>query len=319
MVSTTPHTDTTQPTVLADSAPPPAIQLPVLMIAGDPARLNIARDALIELELGWEVVFATSSIEAHDLAAARAVDVIMIDLGNRAWDPVELVESLHSHFPRLPIVAMSSPYGVHVALACMRKGAINHFPRELLDTEPAAVLDTLRETAHLGQMRRHGSTCLQNLFFEFALENDRNLVPAVVQRLCEATVETGLCDRPGAVRVGVALEEALLNAMLHGNLEVSSELRQDDESQFHVEVERRRAMTPYSQRQVKVTARISTREGVFSIEDQGPGFDVSHLPDPTDPENLFRVGGRGVLLMRAFMSEVHYNSIGNAVTLVKRR
>jgi anti-sigma regulatory factor (Ser/Thr protein kinase) len=58
---------------------------------------------------------------------------------------------------------------------------------------------------------------------------------------------------------------------------------------------------------------------VFCIRDEGPGFDWSTLPDPRDPENLGRVGGRGLLLVRTFMDEVHFNEKGNQIILVKRR
>ena len=56
-----------------------------------------------------------------------------------------------------------------------------------------------------------------------------------------------------------------------------------------------------------------------SIRDEGDGFDPSKLPDPTDPENLDRPCGRGVMLMRAFMDDVRYNATGNEVTLVRKR
>ncbi|MGE0608143.1 MAG: ATP-binding protein, partial [Pirellulales bacterium] len=49
------------------------------------------------------------------------------------------------------------------------------------------------------------------------------------------------------------------------------------------------------------------------------GFDPSKLPDPTDPANLEKASGRGLLLMRSFMDEVTYNATGNQITLVKRR
>ena len=58
---------------------------------------------------------------------------------------------------------------------------------------------------------------------------------------------------------------------------------------------------------------------VITIADDGPGFDVSSLPDPTDPENLIRPSGRGILFMRMFMDDVRYNATGNRVTLVKNR
>ena len=296
-----------------------AVRLPTLLIVGDPNGLNVARDVLIELELGWEVVFAGSADDAQDVAGLRAVDVILIDLGNPQVEGVGLVESLHGLLPHTPIVLMTAPYGVSVALEAVRKGAVNHFPRDLLDSEPAAVLETLRAAARDHHQRRQAAARLDHLSLQFALANDRKQVPAVVHRVAEACLEAGLCDRAAATRVGVALEECLLNAIVHGNLEVSSALRQEDESAYDRQIEERRARRPYAERRVTLTARISRTEGVFVVEDEGPGFDVSKLPDPTDPEHLFRLGGRGILLMRSFMTAVQFGDRGNRVTLVKRR
>ena len=67
-----------------------------------------------------------------------------------------------------------------------------------------------------------------------------------------------------------------------------------------------------------VLARESHREAVYVIRDEGPGFDPTGLPDPTDPSNLERVSGRGLLLIRTFMDEVHHNKAGNEITMVKR-
>jgi CheY-like chemotaxis protein/anti-sigma regulatory factor (Ser/Thr protein kinase) len=292
---------------------------PTLLIVGEPDRLNVARDVLIELELGWEVVFAGSAFDARAITAARSVDVILIDLGSPHIDGVELVEALHGQSPHTPIVLMTAPYRVSVALDALRKGAATHFPRDLLDSEPAAVLETLRAAARDHLQRRQAAARLDRLTLEFTLPNDRALVPAVVRRLAEACLETGLCDPAAATRVGVALEECLLNAIVHGNLEVSSDLRQDDESAYDRQIEERRARRPYAERRVTVTARVSRSEGVFVIQDEGPGFDVARVPDPTDAEHLARVSGRGILLMRSFMTAVQFGDRGNRVTLVKRR
>ncbi len=53
------------------------------------------------------------------------------------------------------------------------------------------------------------------------------------------------------------------------------------------------------------------------MEDEGAGFDPDSLPDPTDPENLMKAHGRGLLLVRTFMDEATHNAKGNALTLVK--
>ena len=65
--------------------------------------------------------------------------------------------------------------------------------------------------------------------------------------------------------------------------------------------------------------RLTPEEIEVVIRDEGPGFDPSKLPDPTDPKNVDRPCGRGVMLMRAFMDEVLYNSQGNEVTLRRNR
>ncbi|MHC4879818.1 MAG: ATP-binding protein [Planctomycetota bacterium] len=94
--------------------------------------------------------------------------------------------------------------------------------------------------------------------------------------------------------VRLALEEALVNAIKHGN-----------------------RMDPDKSVQVDWTLSDDTIHIV--IEDEGEGFDVNDVPDPTDDENLDKPGGRGMMLMRSFMSIVEYNDSGNRLTLEKRK
>ena len=128
-----------------------------------------------------------------------------------------------------------------------------------------------------------------------------------------------LYDDAEGTRVGVALEEALANALYHGNLEVDSELRERDDSTYWKLAEERSKQEPYIHRKVHITVELSRDEAVFYIRDEGQGFDPSKLPDPTDPANLEMASGRGILLMRTFMDEIKYNEQGNIVTLIKRR
>jgi len=67
-----------------------------------------------------------------------------------------------------------------------------------------------------------------------------------------------------------------------------------------------------------VTAKESRREAVYTIRDEGPGYDPASLPDPADPLNLEKVSGRGLLLIRTFMHEVLHNRQGNEIIMVKR-
>jgi serine/threonine-protein kinase RsbW len=94
--------------------------------------------------------------------------------------------------------------------------------------------------------------------------------------------------------VRLALEEALINAILHGN-----------------------GGDP--NKTVRVCWAVRPDEVEAAIEDEGPGFDPESVPDPRESENLGRSGGRGLLLLRACMTTVYYSATGNRVTLHKRR
>lgn len=90
----------------------------------------------------------------------------------------------------------------------------------------------------------------------------------------------------------LSIEEALVNACKHGN-----------------------QMDPA--KHVKVQYRITPQRADIVIEDQGPGFKPAEVPDPTADENLEVSHGRGILLMRAYMSNVVFSPKGNKVTLTK--
>ena len=94
--------------------------------------------------------------------------------------------------------------------------------------------------------------------------------------------------------VHLALEEALVNAIIHGNGLCASKT-------------------------VSVTCQLSSNRLLVCITDEGTGFSPEKVPDPTEEDNLDRPCGRGIMLMRNFMSSVNYNAQGNCVEMEKRR
>ena len=92
--------------------------------------------------------------------------------------------------------------------------------------------------------------------------------------------------------IHMALEESLTNAVRHGN--------NLDES-----------------KQVRVECKLSEQRFWARIEDEGEGFCPGEVPDPTAPENLETPGGRGLMLIAAYMTRVEYNELGNCVTMEK--
>jgi CheY-like chemotaxis protein len=274
---------------------------------------------LLEAHGGWRTTFARNSFEALASFGVDPPALVMVDMLLPNGDGLTLVGKLREKCQQVPIVLMTGAGSEGVAVEALKAGAADYVPKQALAHDLLPVLDrvlSVRQAEHrrfrvLAGMTRRSS--------QFVLENDTSLVPPLIAMFREDLLEIGLCDLMGATRTGIALEEALLNAIYHGNLEVSSELRESGDDAFHQVAAARRSQMPYRDRRVKVTARMSPVRAAFVIVDQGPGFDVSKITDPTDQRYIHRPSGRGVLLMRAFMSEVRYNSVGNRVTLIKKR
>ena len=267
----------------------------------------------------WTVDFAGDGAEALDRCLTHEPDLVVTDFNMPNMDGLQLLNKLKQRHPRIPVIIATAAGSEELAVTALQQGAASYVPKILLARDLGRVVDTVLSAS---QDRRQGDTILRALVrqeLRFSFPSDRRLVRPAVSALQDFGVQFGIFTERDRTRVGVALEEALLNAIVHGNLEVSSKLRDLDDGSFEKLVALRIGKSPYKDRRVEVLASFSPEMAEFSIRDEGPGFDVSKLPDPTDPENMARAHGRGVLLMRTFMDEVTYNETGNQVTMSKRR
>lgn len=126
------------------------------------------------------------------------------------------------------------------------------------------------------------------------LLHSRAQIDELVARIAQALTRQKYPE-PSRFAVRLALEEALSNAFRHGHS----------------------ALPPRAP--VHVEYRIGPADLTIRVADQGPGFNPDAIPDPTLDENLERPGGRGIMLMRAYMTRVDFDPPGNTVTLYYRR
>lgn len=123
------------------------------------------------------------------------------------------------------------------------------------------------------------------------IANDSHLLKEVSKELIKQLQDKGV-DEEIVFDVHVGFEEALRNAMVHGN-------KSNPDKKVTVETE------------------VSDRAVVICVEDEGDGFDPAGLPDPTRQENLLKESGRGVYLMKHLMDEIRYEKGGRRVVMVK--
>jgi serine/threonine-protein kinase RsbW len=127
---------------------------------------------------------------------------------------------------------------------------------------------------------------------DLELPSDLTLMNSVLEYLLGRVEKLGMVELEQS-NLFVALDEAFVNAVKHGNRNNPEKL-------------------------LRVTGELSAREAIFTVEDEGEGFDVREIPDPTDPANLFKSSGRGVLLIYNIMDEVEYSQGGAKLRMVKR-
>jgi CheY-like chemotaxis protein/anti-sigma regulatory factor (Ser/Thr protein kinase) len=290
-----------------------------ILVVDDSAVDRRLAGGLLEKDAEWIVDYAVNGTDALGKLQQREFDLVVTDLVMPGMDGLELVAAVHSRSPQVPVLLMTSRGSEEIAARALHEGAASYVPKRML---AQSLVESVRRvlavsSRHRGKARLMG--CMTESQSVFVLGNDVGLIESLVVHLQENAIQMGLCDEGECTRIGVALEEALVNALYHGNLQVGSDLRGENDQQYYAIIAQRRGESPYRDRRIHVTARITRDQGTFVIRDEGRGFDPSKLPDPDDPSALERASGRGLLLMRAFMDDVYYDQTGCVVTLVKRR
>lgn len=289
-----------------------------ILVVDDSATDRRVAGGLLEKEPDCQVFYAEDGNVALKSVDENLPDVVVTDMVMPHLDGLQLVEAMKRDFPLIPVIIMTAVGTEETAVQALKRGAASYVTKRRLAQD---LLETVRMVLQAADDERNVSRLLvhrtQQAEFKFVLENELPLLAASVTHMQQTMRAMGLFDESERLRIGVALEEVLLNAMFHGNLELSSSLREDDKSTYH-EVGRVRAKeSPYRERRIFVEASFSPSGAEFKIRDQGPGFNPKNLPDPTDPANLHRATGRGLLLMHTFMDGVAFNETGNEVRLTK--
>jgi serine/threonine-protein kinase RsbW len=134
----------------------------------------------------------------------------------------------------------------------------------------------------------HGAKTLR-----FTIPSERQQGCEVQRQIIAAAQASGF-EGENLFALRIALEEAMVNAIKHGN-----------------------RLDPA--KQVRVEATISPEKVEILVEDEGPGFDRAAVPDPTADENLTKASGRGILLIESYMTEVAWDRGGRRLHMAREK
>ena len=243
--------------------------------------------------------------------------ILVTDLQMPGITGLELIAQVKQIDPELPILLITDSDNVGIAMSALRAGATSFSPKNSLTTDLVTTIKQVLEVAQRMRYTHSQSFCAVPDHQAFVLENESSLIGPTIENLQSALPSWSHRDR---LQIGMAIEEALTNAMHHGNLEVCSKLREGDtDSAYYQTIAQRKQQPKFRARKVHVEAEFSDEHICIQISDEGVGFDPSSVADPRHSENLERVSGRGLLLIRSFMDQVAHNAVGNQITMTKMR
>ena len=288
-----------------------------VLVVDDSATDRKLVGGLLQRAGGLSVEYAIDGKDAINRFQESIPDLVVTDLIMPEMDGLGLVAAIKSEFPLVPVVLMTARGNEEVAVAALREGAAGYVPKRILAHDlvltAKRILAASREDRSLSRLMHR---MVQNQS-SFVLHNDPSLIPLLLGYLQQAIRCVRLGDELDRLRIRLAVEEALLNALYRGNLEVSSRLQQSDPAAYEELVRTRMAEPPYCNRGTFVSWSIS-RDGMeITIRDEGPGFEPQSADSRAGSVDFDTIFGRGTLIMRTFMDEARYSASGNEVTLIK--
>ncbi len=290
--------------------------MPTVLIVDDTAVDRRLAGGLLENSPNLDVCYAQNGTDALLQIGNRLPDLVVTDLQMPDIDGLQLVTQINEKYPEVPVVLMTAHGSENIAAQALASGAASYVPKSDLAESLVETVQHILAISDTDSRYRKLMGSATRTDMEFQLDNDIAVIQPLVDMIQQIVTSQKLLDPTSRVRACVAIEHALHNAMVRGNLEMSR-------SEFPVAspkwVQERAASEPFAGRKVACRFVVTPEKLDVTIRDQGPGFDLSQIPDSTDPES-FRDGlGRGLVLIRAFMDQVEFNDGGREIHMTKFR
>jgi CheY-like chemotaxis protein/anti-sigma regulatory factor (Ser/Thr protein kinase) len=279
-------------------------------------------EGLLRKNPEYRVQLAENGHEALEMIAASAPDLVVTDLVMPEMDGLELVRVVRQRYPAIPIILMTAYGDESTAVEALETGAASYVPKAQKAERLMSAVERVMDFAAANRSREQLIRCMLEYHCRFALENDRRLIRTLVAQIQQVMARIGFGDNVECIRVSEALEEALLNAMYHGNLEISREelatVRAElDDHVLDRLVEERCRETRICERRILVVAHLTGTEARFVVRDEGRGFNAGSVASAPTADRFASGHGRGMTIIRSLMDEVTFNTAGNELVMRK--
>lgn len=258
----------------------------------------------------FTIVTAGDGLQALEKLENWNIDVVLTDLQMPKMNGLELVRKVREQRLNIPVILTTGQGSEEIAAEALQSGASGYIPKnklnEMLQSTVEEILDIINGDRSYDRLIGFS----KGSRFKFELENDPSLIKEVVD-FCERMLHSmSTLDRIGRLRIAIAVDQALHNALYRGNLEIARHHKitfNDDET--HELVQSRLESSKFRDRRIRIAIEIKPTRFGICIQDDGSGFETKTVGSWQEPAL------RGTILMKSFMDSVTYNDKGNMVEM----
>ena len=299
--------------------------MPVILVVDDSKVDQRLIGHLIEKEdIDWIVEFANSAEEALVRLQGLAVDILVTDMRMPGMDGLALLQIVRSRYKDIPVVVVTGEGSEELAAEALHQGAASYVPKAELVVR---LNETIKQVLDVNLSRRSYDSLMdsvETVRFQLDLGNRLELSAALVSSVQQILAGLNICNLESQRRVGVALDEAILHAICHGNLEFSAEeaigvrnhLRDGTTSPL---LNERRELPNFKNRAAKVEMECTPELVRLTVRHSGAECDVSDIECASTAESLENNLRRGFVLMKTLMDRIEFADSGRSVTMIKYR
>jgi anti-sigma regulatory factor (Ser/Thr protein kinase)/CheY-like chemotaxis protein len=268
---------------------------------------------------------ATTIDEAIGVISRRD-DVLFVvaDLDVHGGTGPEWVKFLRYHHPNVPLIILSETFSAKAFTNLADFGNTKIIRKPVHGPELIESIRRLIRRCESGMYFFPHIQDFTSAFLEMEYRTDEINPAQVASFLANLIYMLSFCGESTAGQIEMAIQETLINAVEHGNLELSSDLKEsatEGPDQFSGLRRSRLEDEKYASRKIRVGCTVKGARMELKVRDEGRGFDhvsfMKRLDDPDDPDGSMKSHGRGLLIIKGSMDEVSFDREGREVTLVK--
>ncbi|MCP4148931.1 MAG: response regulator, partial [bacterium] len=263
----------------------------------------------------YEVILAETGNEGIEKFREYIPDIVISDMRLPDKNGNIVVKEIKEIDKDVPIIIITGYSDHQLILSAMKNGAVDLLKKPFKPNDLKYLINKI-ETLFKKIKVKLSASFVQWEKRHLIIRNDIHIIRSVVDFIF-SNIDY-ICEDVSFMKIG--LQEVLINAIEHGNLDISNKEKQEllDKGDYNKILKERVQHSEYKDKFVDIKIFSTPEYLKITIQDMGKGFDPTNIPDPENPENFLKESGKGILMAMHAFDEVQYNDLGNCVTLIKR-